>query len=146
MKIGKTKSLFKILFLLSIIVLSIGCDDSIPTIPQTENGNFTLYISNQSSNIDPVDIKVIIDGQIAVNQEFLNSGGHNWIKFQFQLKKGKHLLFASSAKGNLKQDSVFTVDSKLYGVVDYWFYPGNSGNKEFKKFIIIFSETGIDFL
>lgn len=146
MEIEKTKSLFKILFPLLIIAFLVGCNDSIPTIAQTENGNFILYVSNQSSFIDPVDIKVIIDGQIAVNQEFLTKGGHNWIKFQFQLEKGKHLLFASSTKGNLKQDSVFTIDSKLYGVVDYWFYSTNTGSKEYKKFTIIFSETEVDFL
>jgi hypothetical protein len=39
-----------------------------------EHGNFVLYVSNERSDIDPVDIRVYIDGNVAVNQDFVRKG------------------------------------------------------------------------
>ena len=129
------------------MILFVSCSDgSISTNPQVENGNFILFVSNQSSNLDPVDIKISIDDKLAVNQEFLSKGGHNWIKFQFQLNNGNHKLFTSSTKGNIVKDTLFTLPTTPYGVVDFWYYPESSGSKEFKIFSIIFSESSPGFM
>jgi hypothetical protein len=61
-----------------------------PMVPEAEGGNFILYVSNQSFALDPVDIKVYIDGFLVVNRDFYVKGQHNWIRFQFQLGGGTH--------------------------------------------------------
>jgi hypothetical protein len=138
----------KLLLFSSVLLLTLiySCDESVSTIPQVENGNFILFVSNQSSYIDPVDIKVFIDGKLAVNQEFLSKGGHNWIEFQFQLKNGIHKLFSSSTKGNLRKDTLFTLPATPYGDIDFWYYPKSSGSIEFKKMTIFFTEGSPGFM
>lgn len=132
--------------ILSAIVFFSCNDESIATIPQVENGNFILFVSNQSSYIDPVDIKIFIDEKLAVNQEFLSLGGHNWIKFQFQLNDGSHKLLASSTKGNIYKDTLFTLPTTPYSVVDFWYYPESSGSKELKNITIFFLENSPVFM
>ena len=142
---GKSKILIgsQILFL---VLFFYGCDESVSTIPQVEDGNFILFVSNQSSNPDPVDIKISIDGKLAVSQEFLNKGGHNWIKFEFQLTDGNHILFSSSSKANISKDTLFVLPKTQYSVVDFWYSPQSSGSIEIKKFIISFSESSPGFM
>ena len=130
---------------LFLVLFLNGCDESLSTIPQVENGNFTLFVSNQSSHIDPVDIKILIDDKLAVNQEFQSKGGHNWVKFQFQLTDGKHRLFSYSDEGNVSKDTLFTVPSTPYSIVDFWYYPESFGSMENKKFTVVFSETSPGF-
>lgn len=93
-------------------------------LPQDQNGNFILYVSNQSPAIDPVDIKILIDGEVVVEQEFHHGGGHkNWKKLQFSLSKGEYTIYAISLKGEAKLEQQFEVTDKHWAAVGYSYYP-----------------------
>jgi hypothetical protein len=92
-----------------------------------DHGNFVLYVSNQRFDVDPVDIKVYIDGNVAVNQDFLNKGGHNWIRFEFRLGDGPHTLRAVSKRGQADLAGSFLLPDTPYAVVDFWGHDGLPG-------------------
>ena len=87
--------------------------------PQAEL-NVTLYVSNQSFVIDPVDITVLIEGEIVVDDEFLVLGQHNWIEFPLAYPPGTYELIARSTIGDTELVTEFTVDERFYMVVDFW--------------------------
>jgi hypothetical protein len=91
-----------------------------PPLEQAENGNFTLYVSNQSFERGSVDILVFIDGRPAVDDDFAVENQHNWIEFNFQLEDGMHTLHAESVTGEAVLEESFEVEGKRWAVVDYW--------------------------
>jgi hypothetical protein len=91
-----------------------------PPLEQAENGNFTLYVSNQSFERGAVDILVFIDGRPAVDGNFEVGNQHNWIEFTFDLEDGKHALHAESVAGEAVLEERFQVEGKRWAVVDYW--------------------------
>jgi hypothetical protein len=101
----------------------IGYNLQIGKLEQNQNGNFILYVSNQSSAIDPVDIKIFIDGEVVVEQNFSQNGGHNWKKFQLSLSKGIHSIYAVSIKGEVKLEKEFEVKDKHWVAIDYGYFP-----------------------
>lgn len=105
-------------------------------LPQDKDGNFTLYVSNQSIAMPLVDITVRIDGKLAVRDEFHVKGKrilqHNWIKHVFVLKPGKHTLFATTKKGKAVLERKFEVKDKHWAVIDY------SYNRRTAKKLLLF--------
>jgi hypothetical protein len=99
----------------------------------SEDGNFTLHVSNQSFAIDPVDIKIYIDNKLAVNQEFTVETQHNWLSFKFKLEPGKHYIKAVSQTGEAVMEKEFEVKDKHWVVIDYWYYPKEQYREETKK-------------
>jgi hypothetical protein len=93
---------------------------------QDPDGNFVLYVSNQSKHIDPVQITVTIDGRQAVKDKFSfdNAWGrrpaHNWIKHQFQLAEGKHEIKAVSPVGDAVIEGSFELEDKHWAVINFW--------------------------
>lgn len=86
-----------------------------------EDGDLVLYVSNQSFEVDPVDLEVTIDGATAVDQEFLVGSQHTWVPFGFDLPDGSHRVFVASTKGDAKGEiEIATVGAKQYLVVEYW--------------------------
>lgn len=105
-------------------------------LPQNENGNFVLYVSNQSFAQTPVDITIHIDGKKAISSEFDVRNQHNWIKHSFKLTPGTHNLVAVSDKGDARIEKSFEIkDEKHWAVIDYWYYPiqHEHGKKYFKQ-------------
>ena len=99
-------------------------------LPQNNNGNFILYVANQSFAVNPVDIKVYINGQVAIDQNFdvgKEFPQHNWIKFQYSLPKGTHQLKVESIKGKATLETNFEITAKHWAVIDYWYYPKVTG-------------------
>lgn len=96
-----------------------GCDDA----HICEAANFSLYVSNQSFAIDPVDIEILIDGEPAVTGDFFVEGQHNWHKFHFELAPGEHTLTAKSVTGDVDLERTFEVTDRHWAVVDFWYYP-----------------------
>lgn len=92
--------------------------------PQVPPAPFTLYVSNQSFDDDPVRITISISGEVVVDDDFAVEGQHNWIEFTPDIEPGLHTLTATSDTG-----AEFTVDLELpageprWAVIDYWFYP-----------------------
>ena len=62
----------------------------------TSDGNFVLYVSDQSFALGQVDITVRIDGKVAVSDEFEVGNEHNWKQYRFRLGRGLHHLTAVS--------------------------------------------------
>ncbi len=83
-----------------------------------------LYVSNQSFDISPVGIDVWIDQAHAIRGGFDVEGQHNWILFDFQLDAGSHQLRAESLNGTVVIDTTIAVPAERWGVLDFWFYPG----------------------
>lgn len=73
----------------------------------------TLQVSNQSFEIDPVEIEVLIDRQVVVQDRFAlqdasANGGlpqHNWKNFTIQLVPGSHHLLARSPQADVQHGS-----------------------------------------
>ena len=117
------------------------------TLPQDPNGNFVLYVSNQSFDEDPVDITVHIDGKKAVEADFHVGNQHSWIKHRFNLPPGRHRLAAKSRTGKASLDKVFDISDKHWAVIDYWYYPklrGGSGPTP-RKFSFLIQDSPIGF-
>lgn len=84
------------------------------------NGNFHLYVSNQSFAISPVDIKVFIDGKLVVKEAFFVGNQDNWQTFVLKLSPGRHKVVAESSKGCAKLEQTFEVNDKLWIALAYW--------------------------
>ena len=94
---------------------------------QDENGNFALHVSSQSFAIDPVDIKIYLDNNIAVNEEFYVGTQHSYKSYRFSLSKGQHSIKIESEKGDAILEKTFdiidtfgfTADVDLYFMIDF---------------------------
>jgi hypothetical protein len=110
------------------------------TLPPSPAGNFILYVSNQSFELERVDIRVTIDGRLAVDGDFAVENQHNWVEFRFRLAPGRHVLHAESARGGATLTRAFTVAGRHWAVVNYWYYPG-----EVKRFTFEISDRPLAF-
>ena len=128
------RSLVILVTVLSIILIANGCNEEVgigkSKLSQSENGNFTILVSNQSFEITPVDIKVLIDNKTTIDQEFHVKDQHNWTKFTFNLEKGKHTFKAESTKGNTSIETEFEIKDKHWAVLNYWYYPEDTDKGE----------------
>jgi hypothetical protein len=119
----------RLLLALAVLALA-GCGTSTPEPPpvaegpppleQSKEGNFTLYVSNQSFERRNVDIHLLIDGRPAVDGVFAVENQDNWIEYRFDLEDGQHSLRAESLDGDAVLDLGFKVRGKRWAVVDYW--------------------------
>lgn len=87
---------------------------------------FTLFVSNQSFDLDPVDIAVNLDNQLAVTGDFQVGSQHSWFKFEFGLAPGNHNIFVTTADADTALDKPFVMDDRKYGVLNFWFYAAGS--------------------
>jgi len=85
------------------------------------DGNVVLYVSNQSFEIDPVDIVVAIDGEQIIDEEFAVANQHNWKRFVLRLSPGRHTLTARSSTGDATLETSFDVSDRHWAVLDYWY-------------------------
>ncbi len=106
--------------------------------------NFILYVSSQSFTIDPVDIKIMIDGKVVVNKDFYVGNQHNWQKFQFSLSSGNHKIYVESVKGDAKLEKEFEITNKHWAEIDYWYNPESS--QEQKEFAFNIRDEPIYFV
>lgn len=49
------------------------------------DGNVMLYVSNQSSQVDTIDIKILIDGKEIINDTFVSGNFHNYKEYSLKL-------------------------------------------------------------
>jgi hypothetical protein len=108
-----------------------GCGTSSTAPPKSvvidPNGNFHLYISNQSFAISPVDIRVFIDGELVTKGLFDVGSQHTVRTFVLELQPGQHKIVAKSSKGRAKLEQTFEVGDKLWASLAYWYYPKPEG-------------------
>ena len=121
----------------ALLVLT-GCAD--PELPKASsrlldtNGGFTLYVSNHSSAIDPVDVRVEIDGELVVSDYVHYGTGHTVVPFGLSLTRGKHRIRIWSAKGDAELSREFELIDHDVGVVNYNYYPESQDNPVPRKF------------
>lgn len=113
--------------LLALALLpTIACTDAATPpeqhLPRPADPTFTLFVSNQSFDLDRVDITVKLDGQLAVSGDFDVEGQHTWIKFDFALAPGPHELEAVTVDGETSLVETFEMDDRKWGVLNFWFY------------------------
>jgi hypothetical protein len=109
-----------------------GCD-----VGEVEAGAaaFHLFVSNQSFEIDPVRIDVMIDGRRVICQEFFVEGQHNWVQFDYQLDGGVHTLNAIAHEVNVETEIFFDMrDRERWGVLNFWSSPDEEQTFTFDMF------------
>ncbi len=112
-------------FLLLAAVL-VGCADNSlgeprQLTPAPTTPNFTLFVSNQSFEIDQVDISVRIDGELAVVGDFDVGSQHTWLPFGFELAPGTHTIEVTANAGTaLLGDEMAVTDEHDYAIVSFW--------------------------
>ena len=97
-------------------------------------GSFTLYVSNQSFAISPVDVRVEIDGELVVSDFFPVGTGHSFRSFKLSLAKGKHEIRIWSVRGGAEQAKAFELKDHDVGDIAYWYYPRSHYNPTPRKF------------
>lgn len=90
-------------------------------------GNVVLYVSNQSLDLERVDIAIEVDGQPVLDQYFNVGSQHNFKQFILRLASGRHVLTAQSIKGKASLKKSFFVTGKRWVAVDYWYYTKEHG-------------------
>ena len=99
---------------------------------EDKNGNFILYVSNQSTTVNPIDIKVFIDNKKVIDRDFDVKGKrtvqHNWIPFRFKASPGSYSVQVKSKKGKAVLNTTFKISGKHWAVIDYWYFPKISGS------------------
>lgn len=125
--------------LVATVLLTLGgCGD--PELPKPSsklldpNGAFTLFVSNQSFAINPVDVRVEIDGELVISDYFPVGTQHTFIPFKLSLAEGKHRIRVWSEKGDAEKVAEFEVKDHDVGVVTYWYYPKSHYNATPRKF------------
>lgn len=85
---------------------------------------FHFYVSNQSFDLDPVDIDVYVDGIKLITGDFLVQGQHTWVRFDFTAEAGKpHTVRAVTKKGGVDKSEVVQVPTAgRWVVVNFWYY------------------------
>lgn len=109
-------------------------------------GNFTLYVSNQSFVIDPVDIKLSIDSQDVVDQDFYGKNQHkNWRTYRLSLNPGTHILRVESKRGNARLEKTFEVKGRHWAAMSFFYYPPSHSEPTPRQFTFHISNKPIYF-
>lgn len=102
-----------------------------------QKDNVELVISNQSFDINPVDIEILVDGNKIVSENFFVEGNqpvqHNWQRHRISLDDGEHRLKVSSQKGLAQIEKTLHVKNTLTVTIAYWdnSLPGKKKSKGF---------------
>ncbi len=120
------------LTLLALVTATSACDSDF-ALQSTEietvgAGNLGIIVSNQSFEIDAVDVHVRIDGKVAISDVFLVEGQHTFIDYTFDIRPGLHQLSVTTAAGEAQLEAqIETTTSKRWATIMYWYYPTETG-------------------
>ena len=128
------KIAFAIMLLISVVD-NFGCRDDLRLPPVdkslgSDDGNFTLYVSDTSTVVNRLDIQIMIDGKVAVARYFdVRPRMHSRPKrFVLSLPKGDHTIEMRSDQECVSLKESLTVSDKHWARVTFWRYPeGNYG-------------------
>jgi hypothetical protein len=97
-------------------------------------GDFTLLVSSESSAIDPIDVRIEIDGSLVVSDYIFAGDHHTYIPFRLSLPRGDHRIRISSVKGGAELSARFNLSDQDVGVATYWYRPDSHYNPTPRKF------------
>ena len=82
-----------------------------------------LVVSNQSPDMEEVDIRISIDGQLIVYDDFKVLNHHNFHTYRFKLCYGTHSIYAESKEGgvHLKKKFAYNEGNEEISVA-FWYY------------------------
>ena len=106
-------------------------------------GDFVLNVSNQSQELDLVDITVEVDGQVVCQDDFANGNLHEYQRFVLAVGPGKHWLTATSAEGSAVLIESFQVTGKKWAVVSYHDASGTVEPADRGEFAFLVSDSPI---
>ncbi len=124
------EKIFRAALALAIISLC-SCAEVLPKIQnpfESEDGNFILYVSNQSYETKTVDIQVAIDGTPILHEYFKVANQHLWKQFSLRLPEGRHKIKAVTRKGNAVIEQEFELNGKRWAVLNFC-YGKQEGHK-----------------
>lgn len=95
-------------------------------VPLQENpdGNFILFVTNQSLERPEVDIVVTIDGRPAVNDTFRKSDHGSRREYRFLLDPGTHVIRSMSRQGEAVMEQHVEIRDRHWGLIAYYYSPG----------------------
>jgi hypothetical protein len=139
-----------LLLLLAVLVSVLGCEENkgLPPVDSSlasKDGNFTLYVSNQSFDIKRVDIQIKIDGIVVVSNYFEVGNQHNWKGFLLSLPKGTHTIEIHSDQEDTNLSETFDIKDKHWAVVDFWYASKSRSSPTKKKFTFTIQDRPIGF-
>lgn len=83
-----------------------------------------MLISNQSFEIDPVDILIRVDDNLIVDKKFFVENQHTYQTFEISLPKGTHTIYAETKAGNAQLKEEFVIDEDLWIAISFVVYDG----------------------
>ena len=87
---------------------------------------FLLWVSNQSFDVDPVDIQIYVDDHQVVCASFWVESQHTWIQFELELDDGEHTLRLVGLDGQIELVDTFGVSSEHWGLASFWTEEGRN--------------------
>jgi hypothetical protein len=85
-----------------------------------------LWVSNQSSSIDPVRLIVWVDDEMVADQDFAMGSGHTNILFLVRLASGDHTLRVTADDAGAELVRTFNMQGERWALVNFWTEDTNS--------------------
>lgn len=128
----------------------VACAGNAKDVKDMATHPFTLYVSNQSLVVSPVDIEVRIDGEVVVVREFEVGSQtriqHQWHEFKVELESGPHRLEVSSQRGDARLEREFALDGPTWATLGYWSARETRGtDRQGARFTVELSDRPVGF-
>lgn len=89
--------------------------------------NVRLMVSNQSFEVDPVDIEITLDDSKIIDEKFKTGTGHSYKYFWVKLAEGKHKISIATENGGAVLKKEFEVTRKQRWIsIAYWYSSGKT--------------------
>ncbi len=101
-----------------------------PNAPPNVAVPYQIIVSNQSYDVDPVDIDIFIDGVHVITGDFKVENQHAFIPFDFEIATGEHTLKVVSKRGKAEATATLKINAtQRWTVINYWFYEKARGGQ-----------------
>jgi hypothetical protein len=80
---------------------------------------FVLILNNRSFDLDPVDVRVQIDGEQVAEQDLPLRATQVYFTYELQLTPGTHLVRALTSKGQVTFEETFDIGWKRWALLTF---------------------------
>jgi hypothetical protein len=124
----------KAIFTLLLVLTVSGCAplETPHKVNELSPGDVPLHliVSNQSFDIDPVDIDVYVDEVHAISGDFEVGSQHTFLTFDFTTGAGPHALRAVGHGREVALGESFELTGETWGVLMFWYYARSEDGHE----------------